>query len=166
MPDRDAHRFRPPLRLKRSFALSTAVVSICFCLQVPARAQQTESTAPSPEVETPTPGEEVETISPVPQLEIKTPAQPAETTSAPSAKPEPAAEDKWELPHYDKGFVLVASPKSAAVPFRLKLNHVSQFKYSNSLAVDRTYTDHFGNVKEVVRRNDIELTRDVFYFSG
>jgi hypothetical protein len=52
------------------------------------------------------------------------------------------------------------------VPFRLQLNHVSQFRYTNTLAVQRTYTDHLGNTKEVIRRNDIQLTRDVFYFSG
>ncbi len=69
-------------------------------------------------------------------------------------------------PHYDKGFVLVPAPDPNRAPFRLQLNHVSQFRYTNTLAVQRTYVDHFGNVKEVIRRNDIQLTRDVFYFSG
>ncbi len=52
------------------------------------------------------------------------------------------------------------------MPFRLVLNHVSQFKYTNSMATEPTYTDHFGDVHDVLRRNDIQLTRDVFYFSG
>jgi hypothetical protein len=43
---------------------------------------------------------------------------------------------------------------------------VSQFKYTNSLATNSTYTDHFGAVHDVQRRNDVQLTRDVFYFSG
>jgi hypothetical protein len=34
------------------------------------------------------------------------------------------------------------------------------------MAVDRTFTTHLGDVREVLRRNDIQLTRDVFYFSG
>jgi hypothetical protein len=72
----------------------------------------------------------------------------------------------WETPHYDQGFVLVSSTDAAPIPFRLRFNHVSQFKYTNTLAVEKTYTDHLGNVKEVQRRNDIQLTRDVFYFSG
>jgi hypothetical protein len=70
------------------------------------------------------------------------------------------------MPHYDEGFVLVEPRDPERVPYRLKLNHVSQFKYTNSLAVNKTYTDHLGRVKDVQRRNDIQLTRDVFYFSG
>ncbi len=35
---------------------------------------------------------------------------------------------EWESPHYDEGFVLVSSTPSANLPFRLRLNHVSQFK--------------------------------------
>ena len=52
------------------------------------------------------------------------------------------------------------------MPFRLVLNHVSQFKYTNSMATNETYTDHLGVVHDVQQRNDIQLTRDVFYFSG
>ena len=63
-------------------------------------------------------------------------------------------------------FVLVAIPEAYGLPFRLKLNHVSQFKYSNSMAVHHTYTDHLGNEHEVLSRDDVQLTRDVFYFSG
>ena len=54
----------------------------------------------------------------------------------------------------------------AGMPFRLVLNHVSQFKYTNTMAVEQDVHDHLGVVKEVLRRNDIQLTRDVFYFSG
>jgi len=73
----------------------------------------------------------------------------------------------WQLPHWDKGFVLVSTPNGAGgMPFRLVLNHVSQFKYTNSMATNDTYTDHNGVVHDVQKRNDIQLTRDVFYFSG
>jgi hypothetical protein len=62
--------------------------------------------------------------------------------------------------------VLLPSLDPVNKPFRLKLNHVSQFKYTNSMATNSTYTDHNGVAHEVQRRNDIQLTRDVFYFSG
>lgn len=82
------------------------------------------------------------------------------------AQTEGAPASEWSPPHYDQGFVLVESTEAAPVPFRIRLNHVSQFKYTNTLAVEKTYSDHFGNEKPVQRRNDIQLTRDVFYFSG
>jgi hypothetical protein len=82
----------------------------------------------------------------------------------------PASADKpqgtWEPPHYDEGFVLVSTPKDAPLPYRLKLNHVSQFKYTNTMAVHDTYVTHLGVVTPVNKRNDFQLTRDVFYFTG
>jgi hypothetical protein len=105
-----------------------------------------------------------------------TPVEPIANPSPPAAAPPPAASRPidenppgvWETPHYDRGFVLLSTPESDTneLQFRLKLNHVSQFKYTNSMNVDATYTDHLGNEHEVLRRNDIQLTRDVFYFSG
>jgi hypothetical protein len=87
---------------------------------------------------------------------------------APLAPPEPAPPPKpaWAIPQYDKGFVLVATPEDAETPFYLKLNHVSQFKYSNTMAVNKTFVTHLGVEEDVQRRNDVQLTRDVFYFSG
>jgi hypothetical protein len=78
----------------------------------------------------------------------------------------PEGGDSVQWPHYDQGFVLVPTTDPAKSPFRVVFNHVSQFRYTNTLNVNHTYTDHLGNVKEVLRRNDIQLTRDVFYFSG
>src|SRR4051812_14190785 len=49
-------------------------------------------------------------------------------------------------PHYDDGFVLVPTIDPDLQPFRLKVKHVSQFKYTNSKNVNDTYTDHLGNV--------------------
>jgi hypothetical protein len=72
----------------------------------------------------------------------------------------------WATPHYDKGFVLVSSPDPEQELFHLQLNHVSQFRYTNSLATRKTYTDHFGAVLDVQRRNDVQLVRDAFYFNG
>jgi hypothetical protein len=84
--------------------------------------------------------------------------------ATPGVNPPPSP--GWQMPHWDKGFVLVSPPESGGMPFRLVLNHVSQFKYTNSLATNKTYKDHFGTEHDVQQRNDIQLTRDVFYFSG
>ncbi len=94
------------------------------------------------------------------------PALPAEPPPADVAKTPPELKHAWALPSYDQGFVLVSIPESYGMPFELKLNHVSQFKYTNTVGVDHTYTDHLGNEHDVLRRNDVQLTRDVFYFSG
>ncbi len=92
----------------------------------------------------------------------------AEPTGAPAAPTEKKGTTRDEVlwPHYDGGFVLVPTLDPEKVPFRLVFNHVSQFRYTNTLLVESTYTDHFGQVREVNKRNDIQLTRDVFYFSG
>lgn len=98
-------------------------------------------------------------------------ALPAATLPPGPARSEPAdaqqsRESRWRYPYYDQGFVLVSMQDPETASFRLKLNHVSQFKYTNTLHVDRTFTDHLGNERAVLRRHDIQLTRDVFYFSG
>ena len=81
-------------------------------------------------------------------------------------KPLDTRSSDFLTPHYDKGFMLVVPRDPDRTPFQLRLNHVSQFKYTNSMNVDATYLDHLGREREVLRRNDIQLTRDVFYFSG
>ncbi|HXU06495.1 MAG TPA: hypothetical protein VN903_36315 [Polyangia bacterium] len=103
----------------------------------------------------------------VPGLAEAPKSEVAHPSDAPAAPASPAAQPTaWQLPHWDKGFVLVSAPPGSSMPFRLRLNHVSQFKYTNSLATNKTYTDHMGVEHDVQRRNDIQLTRDVFYFSG
>ena len=107
---------------------------------------------------------------PSPAVIVTIPPQPAPPPAASPPRPNPAPADKpvgiWQLPHYDEGFVLVSTPDSSPLPYRLKLNHVSQFKYTNTMAVHPTYVTHLGEVKDVQKRNDFQLTRDVFYFSG
>jgi hypothetical protein len=92
-------------------------------------------------------------------------AVPPAAAAPAAAQGESAPAPAWNAPHYDEGFVLASTPEGG-LPFRLRLNHVSQFKYSNTMAVHKTFTDHLGRVRDVLRRNDIQLTRDVFYFSG
>ncbi len=119
-------------------ALSCALFPARGWAQAPAEAKPSEASPPAP------------------------PAQPVDPS-----KPQPAAAPTgWLLPHWDKGFVLASPAEGSNLPFRLVLNHVSQFKYTNSMATNSTYMDHFGTVHDVLRRNDIQLTRDVFYFSG
>ena len=60
--------------------------------------------------------------------------------------------DTVSWPHYDKGFVLVPTLDPVKVPFRLVFNQCSQFRYTNTLLVESTYTDHFGQVHEVIKR--------------
>jgi hypothetical protein len=96
------------------------------------------------------------------------PARGSADSEAPPEKASPAAAAGKRLPleaYYDRGMVL-STPDGAKVVFKLQLNHVSQFKYTNTLAVDKTFTDQLGREYEVLRRNDVQLTRDVFYFSG
>jgi hypothetical protein len=72
----------------------------------------------------------------------------------------------FQTPHYDKGWQLVSPIDPDQTPYKLTLNHVSQFRYTNTMAVHKTYTDHFGNELPVDRRNDVQLVRDAFYFNG
>ena len=137
--------------------------------------------APKPMVATPDAGAPADgPAAPAPPAPPSLPAAPApagiSTQALPSA-PSPAPPEQkpvdvnkpfgiWQPPHYDEGFVLVSTPDSAPLPYLLRLNHVSQFKYTNTLAVHSTYVTHLGEVKDVNKRNDFQLTRDVFYFSG
>jgi hypothetical protein len=92
---------------------------------------------------------------------------PATSSGQSSADTPPKdAQSGWEAPHYDQGFVIVSTSDPERLPYRLRINHVSQFRYTNTMAVDQFYVDHLGRTHEVNKRNDIQLTRDVFYFSG
>jgi hypothetical protein len=92
--------------------------------------------------------------------------EPPPAPALPPPTPPPKPGTIWNPPHYDKGFVLISSPDPELAPFRLVINHVSQFRYTNTLATNSTYTDHLGTEHDVQRRNDIQLTRDAFYFNG
>jgi hypothetical protein len=133
-------------------------------------APQPAPPAPAPQPAPPAPATQPAPPAPASQpAPVPAPASEHPPGTAAAAAPAPRSEEPqgdWETPHYDKGFVLVSSTKSAPMPFRLKLNHVSQFKYTNTKNVDDTWVDHLGNEQVVLKRNDIQLTRDVFYFTG
>src|SRR5207248_3243856 len=119
---------------------ATAAVALIASLSARARAEvapdlqtleTTPAGAPSPPDASP-PG-----LPPPPDVPPPPGAPP------PTPVPVATAAASWQLPHWDKGFVLVSPPETGArMPFRLVLNHVSQFKYTNSLATKATYTDH------------------------
>jgi hypothetical protein len=115
-------------------------------------------------LETPPPA----TSPPEPPSSESAADEPEQNPGAPAAPTEKTGtvRDSVPWPHYDQGFVLVPTLDPVKVPFRLVLNNVSQFRYTNTLLVESTYTDHFGQVHEVNKRNDVQLTRSVFYFSG
>jgi hypothetical protein len=159
----DGAMSRTPVALACALLATTLLVA-------PAQGQQPPATTP------PAPPETIQPIAgprpdapPLPEAprlaeppaQLQTPPAAATGVSSP-----PPAQAAWLPPYWDKGFVLVSTPKSAPMPYRLVLNHVSQFKYTNSLATNETYTDHNGMVHDVQQRNDIQLTRDVFYFTG
>ena len=57
-------------------------------------------------------------------------------------------------------------PTAPSVPFLLKFNDDTQLRYLNTVSSDATFTDHLGNVRDVHRRNDITVNRQMFNFSG
>jgi hypothetical protein len=160
---------------------TVAALALLVAASSPRASAQSPSDAPPPAPPAP-----VQPLAaPAPPAPVQPLAAPATAvasaaSAAPPAAPEPPPPrrpsgqiggddlppDKTLFPHYDNGFVIVPTPDPNSQPFRLKLNHVSQFKYTNSLATNSTYSDHNGMVHDVQRRNDIQLTRDVFYFSG
>ncbi|HET9605957.1 MAG TPA: hypothetical protein VFO87_02835, partial [Nitrospira sp.] len=67
---------------------------------------------------------------------------------------------------FDDGIIIVQSADGARVPFLLKFNDDTQLRYLNTVSSDETFTDHLGNVRDVHRRNDITVNRQMFNFSG
>ena len=74
---------------------------------------------------------------------------------------------KQGLPErYQEGIVIWKTPDEAKVPFMLRFNIVTQFRYLNTLDSDPTFTDHLGVERDVQRRNDVTVNRSMFTFSG
>jgi hypothetical protein len=150
----------------------TALLATVPALLVALTAQVTGGAAPDGGVAPPPLPPIVVPDAAAPDASLPPPLLVVPLPPAAQAEPGPPASDAnkpvgiWEPPHYDEGFVLVSTPKSAPLPYRLKLNHVSQFKYTNTMAVHSTYVTHLGDVVDVNKRNDFQLTRDVFYFTG
>jgi hypothetical protein len=62
--------------------------------------------------------------------------------------------------------VIWQTPDDDEVPFLLKFNLNTQFRYLNTLSSDDTFTDHLGNVHDVHKRNDLTVNRAMFILNG
>jgi len=82
------------------------------------------------------------------------------------ASPQTAAAPPTNRGRFDDGIIIVQSADGASVPFLLKFNDDTQLRYLNTVSSDATFTDHLGNVRDVHRRNDITVNRQMFNFSG
>ena len=89
--------------------------------------------------------------------------EPAGTSVQPASVP-PRQQTNGE--RFVDGMIIWQTPEDAKVPFLLKFNDDTQLRYLNTLNSDDTFTDHLGNVREVHRRNDITVNRQMFNFSG
>jgi len=88
---------------------------------------------------------------------VQEPGISVQAASAPATQP---------TGRFDDGIIIVQSADGATVPFLLKFNDDTQLRYLNTVSSDDTFTDHLGNVREVHRRNDITVNRQMFNFSG
>lgn len=70
------------------------------------------------------------------------------------------------IERYQEGIVIWQTPDDAKVPFLLRFNNNTQFRYLNTLGVNDTFTDHLGNVREVKKRNDLTVNRAMFILGG
>jgi len=67
---------------------------------------------------------------------------------------------------YRDGMVIWQTADDDKVPFLLKFNLNTQFRYLNTLSSDDTFTDHLGNVRDVHKRNDFTVNRAMFILNG
>ncbi|WP_435021736.1 hypothetical protein TA3x_002531 [Tundrisphaera sp. TA3] len=67
---------------------------------------------------------------------------------------------------YDQGFVLVAPVDEQKTPFSLKLNITTQVRYTGFSRSVQNWTDSTGQVLPVLQRNNIEMNRNWFSFTG
>jgi hypothetical protein len=79
-------------------------------------------------------------------------------TTLPQAKPD---EDR-----YRDGILIWQTKDDSSIPFQLRFTNITQFRYLNTLAVNDTFTDHLGNVREVAKRNDLSVNREMFTLTG
>ncbi len=88
------------------------------------------------------------------------PAQPATPVNT-SAQIKPEKEDG-----YQDGIIIYQNSDDAKVPFLLRFNNNTQFRYLNTLNSKDAFTDHLGVVREVHNRNDLTVNRSMFILAG
>src|SRR4029078_369765 len=79
-----------------------------------------------------------------------------------TADPSVPADDE----RYRDGMVIWQTPEGTKVPFLLKFNINTQFRYLNTLNSDDTFTDHLGVVRDVHTRNDVTVHRAILLCKG
>ena len=108
-------------------------------------------------------------------IRLSEPTLDAGSSGQPGSSPEPAGTSvqpasvparQTNGERFIDGMIIWQAPEDAKVPFLLKFNDDTQLRYLNTLNSDDTFTDHLGNVREVHRRNDITVNRQMFNFSG
>jgi len=103
--------------------------------------------------------------SPMQEADASVPSTPAETSvSTPLHSSTPTKQKSDD--RYRDGIILWQTSDDAKVPFLLRFNQNTQIRYLNTLSSPQTFTDHLGNVRDVLRRNDITVNRTMFILGG
>jgi hypothetical protein len=76
----------------------------------------------------------------------------------------PAKQSKDD--RYRDGIIIWETGDDAKIPFLLKFNNNTQFRYLNTLNSQGTFTDHLGVVRDVHKRNDLTVNRSMFILGG
>jgi hypothetical protein len=100
------------------------------------------------------------------QLPLSIDGAPAPVASSPGQPSQEGSLKDRLGSRYDDGFILLHSSEDSKVPFLLKLNLVTQFRYLNTTAGSPTFTDHLGVSRPVDLRNDFSINRSMATFSG
>jgi hypothetical protein len=111
---------------------------------------------------------------PAPSAQVVAPPQPAAPTAQPAAlDTPPTITDSASTPLppasggvYKDGIVIWETREDAKVPFLLRFNDNTQFRYLNTLDSQTNFTDHLGVVRDVHLRNDFTVNRSMFIFGG
>jgi hypothetical protein len=90
----------------------------------------------------------------------------AQGVEAPTPPPAQVQAEPKKQDRYRDGMVIWEAADDEKVPFLLKLNLNTQFRYLNTLSSDATFTDHLGTVRDVHTRNDLTVNRAMFILSG
>ena len=67
---------------------------------------------------------------------------------------------------YQDGIIIWKTPDDAKIPFMLRFNNNTQFRFLNTQDSDQTFTDHLGVVRPVNTRNDLTVNRAMFILGG
>jgi len=85
----------------------------------------------------------------------------ASSNGASSAKQADPQENR-----YQDGIIIWKTKDDAPVPFLMRFNNNTQFRYLNTMNSDDHFTDHLGNLREVHTRNDLTVNRAMFILGG